>query len=313
MIVVRVNNSSPILKELVPSPELEYKKWSYSNVYHLKDLRNIYMLVYSKPESQTIHNIYRELILNNISSESGKDWTERKILENINALRNFGLIESDKVIVRCGALFSSCYQEDLSENDKEIFSSIFFSYFRFKMFLDMLQPNEFCAHPILYAYMENSRFYNRFFVPSQNTIYYLKDEHADAMRFWEVTMKWGRVLDKINKCSMSVLDSFSSFDWLSKSVAVGLSVPMPCDFSVLNHIQNITTDGVVYIPNALWNIVEQYGYSLHHLKAQLIKECSLSDAKYCLQKASAIFVSPKEAEMLPVVGNIYMSHLLKIQ
>lgn len=308
---IDINIPAIVKRELIPLPEEEEKAWSYSNVYYLRDLRDIYLMLYEGFCGDSIKAIWNFISLNNIQSENEKNgWTERKILEYLNALKNFKLIDAYNTPIK-GRLYTSSIGDPLSNVDKQIFCNIYFSYFRFKMFLDFFKKET--ENPtMVYAYMEGNRFFNRFYTSVENTEYYLLDEHSDAMRFWDVTLKWGKVLGVLNRCPLSILDVSSNYFDINKTTAVCLSRDIPSHFKVLQYILEHENSSMVYIPNAIWKIVMQFGYSVEQIKTKILTECLLPDSPFCLQKASAIFVSNKEAEMLPIANNAYMSHLLKL-
>ena len=95
------------------------KKWSYSYVYFLEDLKLIYNLLCDNtirtiPQLLNVCNTY------NIISKSGKKWTSRNLLEIVNALKNFGLISiNDNKPININLFCNN--QDSLAEQDIKIF------------------------------------------------------------------------------------------------------------------------------------------------------------------------------------------------
>ena len=109
----------------------EGKRWSYSNVYYLEDLKLIYNVLCQDGVS-TIAEILEKCQLDKLESINGKSWTLRNILEIVNALKNFHLISSSNNKPYNCKLFS--YNRELTQQDYNVFKDIYFNYFRFQEF-----------------------------------------------------------------------------------------------------------------------------------------------------------------------------------
>jgi hypothetical protein len=293
-----------------PSPERKDKGWSYSFVYYLKDIKTIYSIYYIEKRSITIPELLKICQRNNVVSESGKKWTNRNLLEIVNALKNFEFIDKTTNIARAGNLFSAETKE-LTEKDKDVLRNVYKSYFRFCDFHKLFASvNSFPT--LLYAFKEEQRFFNRFARIDKNEIYCIEDTHQDTMRFWEVYTKWGETLELLNKCLASSFDS--EFDnLLYRNIYVcNLTRPMPDDFSICNYIQKKMAGKAYYIPDIEWNLITEFGYSIGAIKRRILDECLSNSSCFRLQKASFLTVDPDELKLFPIVGNTYMSHILKI-
>ena len=88
---------------------------------------------------------------------------------------------------------------------------------------------------------------------------------------------------------------------------------MPSTFSVSDYTENDFSSNYIYLPKLYWDIILKYGYSIIDINERLIEECKRHHTKFQLQSTSAIFVTPLEGKILPIVENKYMSHLLKIK
>ena len=293
-----------------PSPERKDKGWSYSFVYYLKDIKSIYIIYNSENRSVSIPELLKICQESNIVSESGKKWTNRNLLEVVNALKNFDLIDKSTNIAKAGNLFSTDTKE-LTEKDKDALKSIYNSYFRFCDFHKMLVSENDCP-AFLYAFKEGQRFFNRFARVDKNEIYCIEDTHQDTMRFWEVYTKWGETLELLNKCLASSFDSKID-NLLYRNIYVcNLTRPMPEEFSVCSYIQKKMSGNAYYIPDIEWNIITEFGFSIGSIKRRILHECVSNTSCFRLQRASFLTVDPDELKLFPIVGNTYMSHILKI-
>ena len=185
----------------------EGKKWSYSYVYFLEDLKLVYNLLCNNT-TRTITHLFNVCNSHNIISKSGKKWTNRNMLEIVNALKNFGLISIDENKPINVNLFDN-KEDKLTEQDVRIFKDIYINYFRFREFhqlfitseqqpsLDILY-NE--SNPI-YSFSSYGRFVNSFMIDCDNYEHIIEIDKKDSeiMRFWDVYIKWGETLGLIEK------------------------------------------------------------------------------------------------------------------
>ena len=296
---------------LVPRTESSEKGWSYSNVYYLRNIKDIYLLLY-KYNLRSISLIINHCLTNNIVSENGKTWNNRYILEIINALKNFGLLDTNNNTLK-GRLFKSEINAPLSQHDKNIFTNIFFSYFRFQEFHRLFGDyHNLLTNRIVYSYMEDCRFYNRFVCADINTVFFIENKHQDMMRFWDVYTKWGTSLNVLNKCSLSALDIVSNNEELKNAYLLNIPFPIPSDFSILDFISQELASNYVYIPELERELLYKYRFSIQDIKNKILKEISLRGDEYRLQRTSEIFVDNKTKPLLPFTENTYMSHIIKL-
>nr|DAX06490.1 MAG TPA: hypothetical protein [Caudoviricetes sp.] len=306
---------------LAKEEDVEGKKWSYSYVYFLEDLKLIFNIL-SKNEFSTLHQLLNFCESFNIISKSGKIWTKRSLLEVVNALRNFHLISLNTYKPMNQIVFSD-NENTLSEPDRNIFKEIYCNYIRFTEFHRLFLPSnssislenlEKKSHPII-SFSDSGRFTNCFMSNNEtnnNIITKIDAEYSEIMRFWDVYIKWGWTLGLLEKYPLKPF-SISLNPTQKNSSIVYFPQKMPTSFSVFSYIDNEMKAKFVYIPNVIYNIIAQYRYPLYDIKEKLIYECMHDEDYFRAQSASAIFIKEYEKLLIPKLGNTYVTHLLKIR
>lgn len=307
---------------IIPQSEpLKGKKWSYSFVYFLEDLRNIYRL-YDEYKIDSIPCLLQICMEKGVKSWSGKEWNQRNLLEQVNALKNFKLLETDGGKVTKSGLFSgTTFDSSLSEHEIDVFKNIYFSYFRFVEFHRLMAKNAMDitaesmlrhSFPIMY-YMQDSRFTNRFILslePGQE-IEGIPDEHADMMRFWDVYVKWGISLNLLRKYPLKPFGITTSPNVRGLGIAYFYN-KMPESFSLFDYIKEEIEGSYLYIPDIVYSIMTNMRYSVEDIVARIADESVTKSDTYRAQSTSAIFVNKKETFLFPKIGNTYITHLLKL-
>lgn len=309
---------APIIPQTEP---LEGKKWSYSFVYFLEDLRNIYRL-YDEYDIDSIPHLMQICKEKGIKSWSRKEWNLRNLLEQVNALKNFKLLETNGNRVTRSGLFSGTTPESpLSELELEAFKDIYFRYFRFVEFHRLMAgtavditADSMLRHstPIMY-YMQDSRFTNRFIInlEPELDIEGIPDEHADMMRFWDVYVKWGISLNLLRKYPLKPFGITTSPNVKGLGIAYFYN-KMPESFSLFDYISEEMEGSYLYIPDIVYSVMTNKRYSVEDITARIVEESVLKSDIYRAQSTSAIFVNEKETFLFPKIGNTYITHLLKL-
>lgn len=301
-------NKTPIeLLEPQKEPD-DGKHWSYSYVYYIEDLRNIYRL-YDEFSIDSLSSLYFKCEEIGLKSWSGKRWNKRNLLELANALKNFKLLSVDGNRVCNKGLFSSTKPESpLTEEEMEFFRGVYSSYFRFKEF-----HNLFSSTNIVLYYMDGVRFTNRFIISMQEPVKIvgIADEHSDMMRFWDVYLKWGVSLGMLKKYPLK------PFGVVTIPSVKGLNMVyfyelMPPDFSVFNYISTELQGSYFYIPDVVYSIISKRRYTVESVLEKIVEESINKPEIYRSQSTSAIFVNEKENFLFPKIGNAYITHLLKL-
>ena len=297
----------------------EGKKWSYSYVYFLEDLKLVYNLL-CDDATRTIPHLLNTCNSHNIISNSGKKWTNRNLLEIVNALKNFGLISIDENKPINVNLFGN-KEDELTEQDVRIFKDIYISYFRFRefhqLFIDSEQQpsldilyNE--SNPI-YSFSSYGRFVNSFMIDCDNyeRIIEIDKKDSEIMRFWDVYIKWGETLGLIEKFPLKAWGIHFIPSVKSLNIVYYKKL-MPRNYSIFDFIDNEYQTEYIYIPDIIKLLITKERFALKDIKSKLIDECIKMSHRYRAQSTSAIFVQKKEDFLFPLMGNTYITHLLKL-
>lgn len=299
-------------KKLPLSPSDKNTAWSYFNVYSLRDFRDIYNVIYKNSNIKSLSSLLNCCNELGIISETGKTWSERNLLEIVNALKKTELLDLKSMESLAGDLFKSEYNEPLTTEDIQVLRQIFFSYFRFKDFISLFRNDNNGSVEFVIAYIEGGRFFNKFAVLSSNTIYSIEDTKKNVMRFWDVFTKWGIVLKVLNKCSLKALNVDCVSLEAQNGYLLNLSVPMPLGFSVLHYVKENFMSECIYIPDLERELILQYGFHIEDIKTAIAEECVKYSNIYRLQRITEIFIEQGERLLFPFVDGSYMSHILKI-
>ena len=308
----------PIIPQSEPT---EGKRWSYSFAYYLEDLRNVYRL-YDENDIDSISTLLKICEEKGMKSWSGKEWNLRNLLEQVNALKNFKLLETDGAKVLSPRLFSATTPETpLSDSELKVFKDIYLSYFRFVEFHKLMAKcsvditeDTMLRHstPIMYC-MQGTRFTNRFILSLEPELIIagIPDEHADMMRFWDVYVKWGTSLDLLRKYPLKPFGITASPDVKGLGIAYFYQ-KMPDEFSIVDYMNKEMEGSYLYIPDIVYSAMTRLRYSVEDITAKIAEESVTRSDIYRAQSTSAIFINEKESFLFPIIGNTYITHLLKL-
>lgn len=302
------------------------KGWSFSYVYFLRELRDIYLII-SKCKIVNKSIILKKCIEERVLPEGNNcEWTERNILERINALINFGLISKDGEILNKN-IFNSSIGSELTTEDKNVFKKIFFKYFRFREIISwMIEPSvenrlELMSlvdedyvienSRVIFPFISEGRFVNSFFFDlSDNAdVFYIDVKNSDLMRFWDVFVKWGVSLDLLDRFQLKWAD-VSVLPQVKSLSCVYFTRKIQDNFSVIEFISNNYKSNYIYIPQLVLDIVMSYRFSISDIKNLIIVQSIDNRDKISMQRTSEIFIEEKEKVLLPKHRNTYVSHLL---
>lgn len=301
--------------EFTPIDPPTDKGWGYSFVYSLIDLKNIYIILKEEGE-KTLDDILNSCYKLNIKSESGKTWTKRNILEIVNAWVNFGYVEKGKTGYRVivGINFEDFLNTQLTEKDKGYFQQIFYNYFKFQEFhrLFQIDSEDRSIKGSILAFSQGVRFVNCFLKPEEKILYKISGKHKDMMRFWDVYLKWGNLLNILDKISLPAFGVVISDDRLRNANMVFCVNPIPRSFSVLDFIKVQMPENYLSILDIELELIKVFQFKIDDIKRKIVDECSKPNSLYCLQSTSSNLVKKNNLKYYPMVNNTYVSHLLKV-
>lgn len=302
-----------------------YSRWSYVNTYSLKDLKDIY-LISQLVANKTIKEISKKV---NEIINSQEQWGERKVLEYLNALVKFELLDS--AYDTKGSFFENdTVNSELTNDDLNIFRGIFFNYFRFKELsswfinpedtfhnsLESLTEYNFINDSnLLYFYSDRNRFTDTFFTETDNCATKYLIDNDILMRFWDVYLKWGITLNVIDKFNASKLLEKNN---IGKEISIAYFIRPFDRFNLVEFLGKNFNSKHILIPELIFKIVRQYRYSVSEIKSFIVSEIQSND-KLTYERTSEIFLikgktSKKNIEaatyLFPKINNSYVSHLI---
>lgn len=311
-------------EEQAKQNSLQNKGWSYSFAYHFIEIKNVFIALKQIPFLSKDDFSKR-------ATDSGlpfvkTPWESRRILEQLNALKNFGLITKEYQIEKI-FFTESAYSNELTESDFDLFKKIYHEYFRFKeihswllnpiqedhasflneVTLENLQLN---SSPI-FPFLIDSRFNDAFiFSLKDNTeIFRIPNKESDLMRFWDVYVAWGRELKLLEKFNMKNLDYELSSNLKSFSCAYYVNPEKP-NLNLLEFIKSEYQGNNIHIPKLILKIALRYRYRINDIKKMIIEQALANSNTFSLQRTSEIFIRKTEIDFFPQYKDSYISHLL---
>ncbi len=328
-----INLSKSPTKELHYISHDEYikkfnKGWSFSYTYSLVELKNVYLLI--KKEGFNNLSDFTTLCLKNRLFYEKTCWNERRLLEQVNALINFGLISEEKKITNEIYFRDSEMNDTLSSDDKEVFSRIYFSYYRFKEIHSWLIDSESRSFDELlgrinqdfvvnhsrpvYPIRSSDRFTDTFIfeLKDNTTIYKIgksdKKTYEGIKRFWDVFVTWGISLNLAEKFNLADFDyKLSNF---KSPPCFYFHKPLENNFSLLNYLLNNYKSKYVYIPKLVLKLAVEHRFSIEDIKKLILKTATANSETISLQKTSEILMRKTELKFIPKSNGFLFSHIL---
>lgn len=305
----------------------QFSRWSYLNIYSLIALRDIYLItrdVEIKTKTNITEAVNKSLILK-------EKWEERKVLEYLNGLVKFGLLDSN-YNVATNAFENSIINSELSHDDYKILRYIFFNYFRFKELSSWLINMELDFHKNfnnlnelnfindsspLYYFSDKNRFTDSFLLNLEinKKLLIIDNNMSHLMRFWDVFLKWGITLNILDKFNLSFLGYKVEND---KDISIVYFIRDFEKFDLIDFIKEKFNSRHIWIPELILEIAKTYRYSVNDIKDFIISEI-LNDDRLTFERTSQIFITKgkesakriKEATYLyPQIKDNYISNII---
>lgn len=319
----------PILSD--KEAAVKYNKgWSYSNVYFLQPVKDIYLIIKNSDSTKLNNKNIREQYLK-VTTDLSHKWSERKILEYVNGIKNFGLIDQDyKVLIE--VFNDSVAGNAITENDLIDFKNIFFNYFRFKEIASWyISPTQEthrkfelvniewltnCSKP-LYA-MKDGKFFNKIILQLENNkaVYVIDEKSSHLMRFYEVFLKWSTELKLMEKFNLNLINIKTADN---KDITISYFVKPFKPFDLRKFIEELNLNKrQVSIPELVFQAAKEFCYSIDELKKFIVSQIETND-DFTYERTSAVFIvkgrNNKEkiiaaTYLYPIINDSYVSHLI---
>lgn len=314
----------PILSD--KEAEQNFVQWSFVNIYSLQDLKDIYLIT-NMVEKKTIKEITEKV---NELIPLKEKWEERKVLEYLNALVKFELLDVGYTTNK-NFFIKSNISQGLTNEDITILKNVFFNYFRFKEISSwFISPTE-ETHKLfdvyssidyinlsnpLYFCSERNRFTDTFFQDINNIDRKYIIESDILMRFWDVYLKWGTTLNILDKFNISKIGEKTIFE--NKEVSVAYFIKPFNKFDLIEFIQQNFNSRHVWIPELIHKVVRRYRFSVNDIKSFIVSEV-LSNPKLTFERTSEIFLIKGKTKtkniasatyLFPKINDTYISNII---
>lgn len=315
------------------------KGWSFSSTYYFSEIRDVYLAL--RRSGFANNERFTQFCISIDLPFVITPWNERRILEHLNALKNFALVSADYSIVK-NVFDGSEIGKPLSDEDLAVFRRIYFDYLRFKelfsWFID-LNPSsrwglvnttekvdtEKSSRP-LFVFSERGKLKDSFLnhLVENATIYYIryKDQNSDGkditgnedlMRFWDVFVRWGVELKVLEYFSLRDLDiKTSSGKDIACCYVINNESPR---FNLLDYIRMNYDDSYIHLPELVFKIASEYRLSIEKTKAMIIDQYQIYREVFSFERTSEIFIRGQEIKdddkiLFPKYHDSYISHMV---
>ena len=308
---------------------IKQKGWSFSYVYNFSEIKDVYLVL--REHSFTNLNDFTKYCFDIKLPTVKTKWNSRRILEHLNALKNFEIIDNNYNIKQIVFDHSEIGQ-NVSEEDIIVFRNIYFNYFRFKEiflwfidpqkkdrenYINQLKENEIVldSKPLFY-FSEKSRFTDTFsFELKDNAqLFFIDiDSGEDLMRFWDVFVKWGQVLGVLEKFNLKNLGIKTI-----KGNGIGcvyILKNMEPGFNLLSYIKEKYTGTYIYLPTLVLDMATTFRQSVENIQKIIIDQYKLYKESFSFERTSEIFVKKSDIKsgdkiFFPKYNDAYVSHLI---
>jgi hypothetical protein len=316
------------------------KGWSLSYAYHFSEIRDVYLALKLK-EFKNIEAFTNHCLSIDLPYVKTK-WHKRRILEHINALKNFSLVGANNKIIQ-QVFNDSNIGDPLSQGDLRVFHEIYFSYFRFKeifsWFIDInpdsrlnlvkrISKKEIEDNSLaLYAFSNRGKLMDSFFneLEDNTPIYYIQYKvednkgnkitggNEDLMRFWDVFVTWGKELKILEKFSLRDLAKTSS----GRNIVCCyvMSNKDPRDFNLLEYVGKNYPRSYIHLPHLVLKMATEYRLSIEKTHELIIQQYEIHKEYFGFERTSEIFIRTAEIKeqdkiLFPKYKGSYLSHLV---
>lgn len=312
----------------------ENKGWSFTNIYQLDELRNIYIALNLSQFDGNIKS-FTSFCIENVPFVE-KPWTYRKVEEYLNALKNYGLLSKQHELKQ-NAFNIKSYDEPLDSADIETLKEIYYSYFRFQeihtWFINLNNSNRkkqiknLSRHDLLYnsgllySFSINSRFTDAFIdrLSGNPKIFFIDNEvsiNRALMRFWDVYIKWGKTVGVVEKFNLEHL-GIETIPKTSLSCSYHIHPGTP-EFKLYDYVMTHYGKKRVFVPDLVAKIAAEKRFAIENIKKYIINEYIDNRSLFNIDSTSEIFIKvgkikDTQSILFPLYRDTYISHLTLIQ
>lgn len=315
------------------------KGWTLSYTYYFSEIRDVYIALRTKGFTglEEFTNYCLSVDLPFVRTQ----WNKRRILEHLNALINFSLIDTKYKII-AEVFNESKIGDSLSSDDLNVFYNIYFSYFRFReifsWFVNInpisrlnlvkeLDRSSILNSSIpLYAFSEKGKFMDSFFCELRDytPVYYIRHKCMDAkgevvngnedlMRFWDMFIKWGTELGVVEKFSLRDLGLKTSTD--KNIICCYIINNDPVQLDLLEYINKNFAHSYIYLPELTFKIATAYRLSIKAAHELIIQGYKVNKENLSFERTSEVFIRGGEIReqdkiLFPKFAGSYISHLV---
>lgn len=305
------------------------KGWSFSFVYDFSEIRDVFIALKQFPsEDFELSKFFKYCQSINLPFIRTR-WNERRLLEHLNALKNFGLVGPKYEILEDP--FYTKIGEELKPEDKAIFRRIYFSYFRFKemisWFIDPMPENKVSfveamndtifekeSNP-LFVFSNKSRFTDSYIynLKDNATVFYIDSRSEDMMRFWDVFVRWGLNLSVIEKFNLKNLDIRTLEN---KSIACVYAIDNSFEgLDLLKYLNDNHKPSYIYLPHLVLELVAKFRQKVETIHKLIIDQYKVHKEYLSFERTSEIFVKRQEIKngdkiFFPKYNDSYISHII---
>lgn len=307
------------------------KGWSYSYVYNFTEIRDVFVALkrFDKIDFE-LSKFFSYCQGINLPFTKTK-WNKRRLLEHLNALKNFGLVDSSYKIVKDE--FVTEIGSALADQDKALFKRIYFSYFRFKEriswfinptplnkidFVESMTEAVFVRKSLpLFVFSNNSRFTDSYIynLDHSTPVYYIDSskKNEDLMRFWDVFVKWGLELGILEKFNLKNLEIKTLSN---KSIACVYAINDEFEgVDLLKYLNDNHKTSYVYLPHLVLELVMKFRQKVETIHKLIIDQYKIHKDFLSFERTSEIFVKRQEIKngdriFFPKYNDSYISHLI---
>lgn len=305
------------------------KGWSFSFVFNFSEIRDVFIALNQFSIGGFELSKFFKYCQSIKLPFTRTPWNERRLLEHLNALKNFGLIGPKHEILENP--FSTRIGEELNPKDIEVFRRIYFTYFRFKemmsWFINPISENkvdfiesisdsvfEKKSNP-LFVFSNKSRFTDSYIydLVDNTTVYYIDLKSEDLMRFWDVFMRWGQTLGVIEKFNLKNLD-IKTIE--NKSIACVYALNNNFEgLDLLNYLNQYHKSSYIYLPHLVLELVMKFRLKVETIHKLIIDQYKVHKEYLSFERTSEIFVKQQEIKngdkiFFPKYNDSYISHII---